>query len=308
MISYFSGVDPVNGIVSVPINGSGSMTAADIWTTLKVLDWTKEYLASRGVENARLEAEWLLCAATGLDRVGLYLNFERPLNDEELAAYRLMVARRGRREPLQHILGTQEFCGLEFEVTPEVLIPRHDTESLVNEALSRMPAARSVLDIGTGSGCIAVALACKLPGASVTAVDISEAALAVSRRNAEKNGVVIEFLQGSLFEPVVGRRFDLMVSNPPYIPSQDIESLQPEVRDFDPRGALDGGKDGLEVYRALIPAAAVLLNPGGWLLVEVGIGQATDVAQMFRATKVYSEPVISCGQGGIERVVGACKP
>jgi release factor glutamine methyltransferase len=275
---------------------------------LKVLDWTKEFLGSRGVENARLEAEWLLCAATGLDRVGLYLNFEKPLNDEELAAYRVMVARRGRREPLQHILGTQEFCGLEFEVTPDVLIPRHDTETLVHEALVRMPGAKSVLDIGTGSGCIAVALACKLPGASVTAVDISEAALIIAGRNAERNGVVIEFLQGSLFEPVVGRRFDLMVSNPPYIPSRDIETLLPEVRDFDPRGALDGGKDGLDVYHALIPAAAGLFNPGGWLLVEVGIGQATDVARMFRATKVYGEPVISCDQGGIERVVGACKP
>ena len=136
----------------------------------------------------------------------MMFNFEKPLNDEELAAYRLMIARRGRREPLQHILGTQEFCGLEFEVTPDVLIPRHDTETLVNEALVRMPGAKSVLDIGTGSGCIAVALAGMLPEASVTAVDISEAALAVARRNTERNSVVIEFIQGSLLEPVVGRR------------------------------------------------------------------------------------------------------
>jgi release factor glutamine methyltransferase len=283
------------------------MIEAQIWTTLKVLDWTKEFLVSRGVENARLEAEWLLCAATGLNRVGLYLNFEKPLNDEELAAYRVMVARRGRREPIQHILGTQEFCGLEFEVTPEVLIPRHDTETLVNEALARMPGAQSVLDIGTGSGCIALALACKLPGASVTAVDISEAALAVARRNAERNGVLIEFLQGSLFEPVAGRTFDLIVSNPPYIPSRDIETLQPEVRDFDPRGALDGGADGLDVYRALIPDAATLLNSGGWLLLEVGMGQAADVAQMFRMEEVYGESIITCDHCRVERVVGVSK-
>jgi release factor glutamine methyltransferase len=283
------------------------MTETEIWTSLKVLDWTKEFLVSRGVENARLEAEWLLCAATGLDRVGLYLNFEKPLNDDELAAYRVMVARRSRREPLQHILGTQEFCGLEFEVTPDVLIPRHDTETLVNEALARMPGAQSVLDIGTGSGCIALALACKLPGASVTAVDISEAALAVARRNAERNGVVIEFLQGSLFEPVAGRTFDLIVSNPPYIPSRDIETLQPEVRDFDPRGALDGGADGLDFYRALIPDAAALLNSGGWMLLEVGMGQAAEVAQMFRMTEVYGESIIICDHGRVERVVGVLK-
>lgn len=283
------------------------MTQAEIWTTLKVLEWTKEFLASRGVENARLEAEWLLCAATGLDRVGLYLNFEKPLDDEELAAYRAMVARRGRREPLQHILGTQEFCGLEFEVTPDVLIPRHDTETLVNEALTRMPDAGSVLDIGTGSGCIAVALARRLPGVPVTAVDISEAALTVARRNAERNGVAIEFLPGSLLEPVAGRHFDLIVSNPPYIPSSDILTLEPEVRDFDPRGALDGGADGLDVYRALIPAAAACLNPGGWLLLEVGAGQAADVALMFRTAGVYGEPVIIRDGGGIERVVGVMK-
>ena len=283
------------------------MTQAEIWTTLKVLDWTKEFLAARGVENARLEAEWLLCAVTGLDRVGLYLNFEKPLATEELAAYRAMVARRGRREPLQHILGTQEFCGLEFEVTPAVLIPRHDTETLVNEALARLPGAHSILDIGTGSGCIAVALAHRLPGVSVTATDISEDALVVARRNAGRNGVAIEFLQGSLLEPVAGRHFDLIVSNPPYIPSSDIETLQPEVRDFDPRGALDGGEDGLDVYRALVPAAATLLNTDGWLFLEVGIGQAADVARMFRAAGAYDEPIITCDQARIERVVGASK-
>src|SRR5450631_362115 len=280
------------------------MTQAEIWTTLKVLDWTKKFLVSRGVENARLEAEWLLCAVTGLDRVGLYLNFEKPLNDEELAAYRVMVARRGRREPLQHILGTQEFCGLEFEVTPDVLIPRHDTETLVNEALARMPGALSVLDIGTGSGCIAVALACRLPGALVTAVDISAAALVVARRNAERNGVAIEFLQGSLLEPVAGRHFDLIISNPPYISSSEIDTLKPEVRDFDPREALDGGLDGLEIYRRLIPEATAFLVFGGWLLVEVGAGQADDVSRLFSSTVGYGQSITACDPAGIARVVG----
>jgi len=281
------------------------MTQLETWTTLKVLDWTREFLASRGVENARLEAEWLLCAATGLDRVGLYLNFEKPLNDLELAAYRAMVARRGKREPLQHILGTQEFFGLEFEVTPEVLIPRHDTEALVNEALMRMPGARSVLDIGTGSGCIAVVLACNLPDASVIAADISEAALVVARRNAARHGTAIEFIQGSLLEPVAGRQFDLIVSNPPYIPSGVIETLQPEVREFDPRTALDGGLDGLEIYRRLVPQAVSFLKPGGWLLVEVGVGQADDVSRLFCSLEEYGPPITACDPAGIVRVVGA---
>jgi release factor glutamine methyltransferase len=193
------------------------MTDPDSWTTLKILAWTKEYLAAKGVENARLEAEWMLCAATGLDRVGLYLNFDKPLNSVELAAYRSMVARRARREPLQHILGTQEFYGLEFQVSPEALIPRHDTETLVTEALARVPGARSVLDIGVGSGCIAVVLAQQLSGAAVTAIDISAVALELARRNADHNGVDIEFLHGSLLTPVAGRCFDLIVSNPPYI-------------------------------------------------------------------------------------------
>lgn len=281
------------------------MTHPETWTTLKILTWTKEYLGAKGIENARLEAEWMLCAATGLDRVGLYLNFDKPLNSVELAAYRAMVSRRARREPLQHILGTQEFCGLEFEVSPEVLIPRHDTEILVTEALARIPGAHSVLDIGTGSGCIAVVLAKSLPGAQVTAIDISLPALEVARRNAERHGAAIEFLHGSLLASVAGRCFDLIVSNPPYIPTNDISGLEPEVREGDPRCALDGGMDGLDIYRALIPAAIRQLNPGGWLLVEVGIGQAKEVAELFHDVDGYDSVITARDLGEVERVVGA---
>lgn len=281
------------------------MNQKEIWTTLKVLNWTKEFLLAKGIQNARLESEWLLCAATGLDRIGLYLNFEKPLDDAELNAYRAMVARRARREPLQHILGTQEFCGLEFEVTPDVLIPRHDTETLVNEAAVRMSQACQVLDIGTGSGCIAVALSKRFQSVTVTATDVSEAALTVARKNAEKHSADIEFLAGSLFTPLAGRCFDLIVSNPPYIPTKNIAGLEPEVRDFDPKGALDGGPDGLDIYRALIPAALKHLTPGGWLLVEVGIGQAVQVSQMVAAESGYGQPFTAQDPGGIERVVGA---
>lgn len=281
------------------------MAAQETWTTLKILAWTKDFLLSKGVENARLEAEWLLCAVTGLDRVGLYLQYDKPLNDSELAAYRALVTRRARREPLQHILGSQEFCGLDYQVTPDVLIPRHDTELLVTEAVARHPEARSVLDVGTGSGCIAVSLQKRLSMATVTATDVSEAALAVAGRNAEKHAARIEFLHGSLFAPVAGRRFDLIVSNPPYIPTADIGALDQEVRDFDPRAALDGGVDGLQIYRSLVPAAAGQLNPGGWLLVEIGIGQAGDVLTLFRQTGSFCEPIVAVDSGGIERVVGA---
>jgi release factor glutamine methyltransferase len=161
------------------------------------------------------------------------------------------------------------------------------------------------LDIGTGSGCIAVSLQKCLPLAAVTATDISEAALAVARRNALQHKVRIEFLLGSLFTPVADRTFDLIVSNPPYIPTADIESLEREVRDFDPRGALDGGSDGLHIYRSLIPAAVEHLNPEGWLLVEIGIGQAVDVVQIFRQTGRFGEAIVARDPGGIERIAGA---
>lgn len=281
------------------------MSAPEIWTTVKILTWTKNFLLSKGVANARLEAEWLLCAATGLDRVGLYLQYDKPLNDAELAAYRALVARRARREPLQHILGSQEFCGLDYEVTSDVLIPRQDTELLVSEAVARKPDASSALDIGTGSGCVAVSLQKRLRCATITATDISEAALVVALRNAARHDAAIDFLHGSLFAPVAGRTFDLIVSNPPYIPTADIESLDREVRDYDPRGALNGGSDGLHIYRSLIPAALEHLNPLGWLLVEIGVGQAVDVVQMFRQTGRYGEVIVSRDPGGIERVAGA---
>jgi len=275
----------------------------EIWTTLKVLTWTAGYLADKGVENARREAEWLLCESTGLDRVGLYLAFDKPLLDAELATYRALVVRRGKREPLQHILGSQEFDGLTFEVSPAVLIPRHDTEILLETALTRTPQARSILDIGTGSGCIAISLAHRLPLAQVTAVDLSPEALIVAIRNAASNNVSIDFLQGSFFEPVANRRFDLIVSNPPYITTADLPELQPEVRDFEPHLALDGGLDGLDAYRTLTRAAPQYLNPGGWVLFEVGAGQAGDVSNLL-AESGFDAIVTVPDYSGIKRVVG----
>jgi release factor glutamine methyltransferase len=256
------------------------------------------------VENARLEAEWLLSFALGLDRVGLYVNFDRPLSSVELALFRDMVMRRARREPLQYILGTQEFMGLEFETTKAALIPRHDTETLVDEAIKRGDGAGKVLDIGVGSGCIVVALAKKLTGAGLFGVEQSAAALDLAKRNAAKHGTVVNMVQGSLFEPFSGMRFSLIVSNPPYVPTAEISALQPEVRDYEPRDALDGGRDGLDYYRLIIPAAPGYLDSGGWLLFEVGIGQAERVLGLFAGTGRFGELFTAKDSARIERVVG----
>lgn len=279
-------------------------TRPEKWDVLKVLNWTKGYLAEKGVENPRLEAEWMLCEALSLDRVGLYLNFDKPLSDAELSAYRTMVARRGKREPLQYILGTQEFMGLEFRVTPAVLIPRHDTEVLVAESAKRGAAAACILDIGSGSGCVAVALAKELPQAEVCSVDISGEALEVARGNAEANGAAVHFFQGSLFEPFAGRRFDMVVSNPPYIPNHELATLQPEVNGFEPMGALDGGGDGLDFYRRIVAEAPDHLNAGGWLIFEVGAGQAPSVMGLLESGGFTQGKFTQTDPAGIERVVG----
>jgi release factor glutamine methyltransferase len=279
-------------------------TQREKWDVLKILNWTKGYLAEKGVENPRLEAEWMLCEALSLDRVGLYLNFDRPLNDPELAAFRSMVARRGKREPLQYILGTQEFMGLEFEVTPAVLIPRHDTEVLVSEAVKRAAGLRRILDIGTGSGCVAIAIAKALPEAEVTSVDVSAEALDVARGNAARNEAAVTFVQGSLLEPFGAERFDMIVSNPPYIPAADIATLQQEVRGYEPVGALDGGADGLDFYRQITAGAADHLNQGGWLLFEVGAGQSTDVLELLKNNGFSADCFTTPDPAGIERVVG----
>ncbi|ABB30624.1 protein-(glutamine-N5) methyltransferase, release factor-specific [Geobacter metallireducens RCH3] len=279
----------------------------ETWTIRRVLDWTKGYLAEKGVENARLETEWLLSAALGLDRVGLYVNFDKPLNAEELSAVRGLVARRAKREPLQYVLGTQEFCGLDFAVTPAVLIPRHDTEVLVEEALRRAPHAATVLDIGVGSGCIAVALAKNLPDAQVWGVEQSAGAITLARQNVERHGVRVILCAGSLFEPFADQRFDLIVSNPPYIPTADLDTLQPEVREYEPRAALDGGADGLDFYRIIVPAALEHLNAGGWLMVELGIGQAEAVLGMFKQAG-FTGCFTAKDLNGIDRVVGGRIP
>lgn len=257
---------------------------AERWTVLRILQWTTEYFTAKEIESARLDAELLLAATLGLDRVGLYVNFERPLDPDELSAFRERVQRRARREPVQYILGETEFWSLVFQVSPAVLVPRGDTEILVEEALLRIGNGVRILDVGTGSGAIAVALAHERPEVVVTALDSSLPALDVARGNALRNGVAerVVLMAGELAALPPGP-FDMVVSNPPYIPAGEWQSLMPEVRDFEPRMALDGGVDGLEAYRHLARQAGRILAPGGWLLVEVGLGQARDVSALFKA-------------------------
>lgn len=275
----------------------------ETWTVLRILQWTAEHFQRKGIESGRRDAELLLGRVLGLDRVGLYLQFDRPLDEDERSRFRQLLERRAAREPLQYILGKTEFWSREFAVSPAVLIPRADTEVLVEEALARRGEARTALDIGTGSGVIAVALALEVSALAVTAIDLSAAALEVAAQNAASHGVKerIRFREESLAE--VRGTFDLVVSNPPYIAEAELAALMPEVRDHEPRLALAAGVDGLDAYRLLAARAAELLAPGGWLLVEVGLGQAQAVAELWRGAGLNQ---IFCRDdyAGIPRVVG----
>ncbi len=277
---------------------------AEVWTVLKVLQWTAGYFSDKGIEGGRLDAELLLGDTLTLDRVGLYLNYDRPLSAGELETFRAAVGRRAKREPLQYIRGQAEFWSLPFTVSPAVLIPRSDTEVLVEEALKRIAGPGRILDVGTGSGAIAIALAHERPEVSVEAVDLSAEALTVARGNAARNGVTdrVTMRQGDLRQ-LRGAGYDLVVSNPPYIPSADLAGLMPEVREFEPSLALDGGADGLAAYRLLAAQAGALLKPGGWLLLEVGIDQAAAVTELLQGAglvKIFTR----VDYAGVARVVG----
>ncbi len=267
-------------------------------TVLEVIQRSSEFLAKKGVESPRLQIELLLSHVLKLPRLRLYLNFERTLADAELNTLRELVKRRAAREPLQHLVGSTSFCGLEMAVSRDVLIPRPETELLAEHALKFLAsvAKPTALDFGTGSGCLAVMLAVQCPLATLHALDISEAALALARQNAARHQVAgrVTFLQGDGFAALAnGARFDLIVSNPPYIASAEIETLEPEVRDFDPRLALDGGADGLDFYRCLAAGAADFLTPGGKLMLEFGDGQAEPVEKIISAQNWIVEAVVA---------------
>ncbi len=265
-----------------------------------------DYLRARGIANPTMEAEVLLSHILGVDRAFLYAHPERVLKVNEVEAFYRALERRGRREPLQYILGRWEFWSLEFEVGPGVLIPRPETEILVEEALRLLDriGGRRVLEIGTGSGNIAVPLA--KGGAEVWSVDISRKALCYARRNASHHRVSdrIRLIQGRGFDAIKGSRpFDLIISNPPYIPTREIGRLQPEIRDHEPLEAIDGGPDGLSVIRDVVRKAPHYLRKGGWLLMEIGNGQALAVRELIERDGRYSSIGFRRDYGGVERVV-----
>jgi release factor glutamine methyltransferase len=288
-------------------------------TVLEAIQRTSEFLTRKGVDSPRLQAELLLASVLKLPRMQLYLNFERPLAESELDTFREQVRRRAAREPLQQILGSTSFCGFEIAVSRQVLTPRPETEQLAEHAWrwveSRFgnDAAHpecACLDYGTGSGCLAIAVAGKCPQARFYAMDISAEALQLAQANAVQNGVQdrITFVQGASLEALPAEvRFHLLVSNPPYIPTQEIVTLQPEVKDFEPLQALDGGADGLDFYRMLATQGARVLHPGGEIMLEFGDGQADAIQSLFEKEKWIVEAIHRDYTQRPRILVGTCR-
>ncbi|HVT06986.1 MAG TPA: peptide chain release factor N(5)-glutamine methyltransferase [Polyangia bacterium] len=285
-------------------------TAAARWTVLDVIKWTMARFTERRLDTPRLDAEILVAHALGLSRVQLYVQFDRPLLPDELAAIRALIKRRQAGESVAYVVGKKEFWGLELAVDARVLVPRPDTESLVEEGRARLDEAahpdERIGDVGTGSGAVALALAKVRPAAAVFAGDLSADALAVARGNAERLGLAVTFVEGDLAAPLAAHApFSLLVANLPYIPTGELAGLPPEVR-AEPARALDGGPDGLDLVRRLIAEAPPLLRAGGALALEIGFGQAAATADLLAAggfTDVRSRRDLA----GIDRVVSGVK-
>ncbi|HSU15762.1 peptide chain release factor N(5)-glutamine methyltransferase [Longimicrobium sp.] len=277
------------------------------WTVMELVGWTANYLKEKGFHNARLNAELLLAGSLGVKRLDLYLQYDRPLKAEELAAFKARLLRRAKREPLQYIEGHAAFRDLTLRVDPRVLIPRPETETLVQEVLDWAEGrdALSALDVGTGSGAIALALATEGAFRRVVAVDVSADALEVARANgaAAAPDAPVEFRLGSLYDAVAGERFDVIASNPPYVGDEERGGLDAEVRDWEPAGALFAGTGGLDVIRPLVAQAPEHLAPGGLLAMEIGASQADAVCALVRATGAFAEPRVRRDLAGRDRIV-----
>jgi release factor glutamine methyltransferase len=289
------------------------------WIIKDLLSVTADYLKKKDIDNPRLCAEILLAHQLKTTRVKLYLNFDQPLNEKDINEYRTLIQRRLTREPVQYITGVQEFWSMEFNVGPQVLIPRPETEILVEQVVSIIKdrkaagesARLSVLDIGTGSGALAVAIASELPDAEIWATDISTDALEVARANAHKHGLEdrVRFLESDIFSVLnnVQQQFDVIVSNPPYIPREDYAALSPEVGKYEPRKALDGGEGGLFFIEKLILEAKDFLKSGGWLLIEMAPFQTAKAMDLIVQTGFYGEQKIIKDYSQKDRVVMARK-
>jgi release factor glutamine methyltransferase len=277
------------------------------WTVQRMLAWMTRDFAEHGVASPRLDAELLLSHALGCDRVRLYMDMPRPLEADELSAVRALVVRRRKREPVAYILGRREFYLRSFEVTKDVLVPRPETEILVDRALEALPAeAERALDLCTGSGVIAITLAAERPALRVDATDLSAAALRVACANAERLGVAerVAFYQGDLLQPLPrDARYDLIAANPPYVAARELPSLAQEVREHEPMLALVAGDDGLDVLRRLCAAVAAVLRSGGHALFEVGAGQARVVCELLAREPELTDVRTHEDLAGHERVV-----
>jgi len=270
------------------------------WTIGELLKVSADYLKQKGIDSPRLSAEILLAHQLHLTRVKLYLQYDQPLTEQEVEGYRSLIRRRLSREPIQYITGTQEFWSMEFIVNPSVLIPRPETEVLVEQAVSLskqnpnlLEEGANLLDLGTGCGALAVVLAREFKKALIWATDLSEEALEIAHRNAERHGVRdrIEFRAGDWFTPFAGKasRFDMILSNPPYIPAEAFETLAPEVRDHEPRSALDGRAQGMYDITRILREAANYLVPGGWILMEMDPEQIPKAIQVIEETGQFTE-------------------
>jgi release factor glutamine methyltransferase len=279
----------------------------EAWTPLRLIAWTQGFFAKGGVDAPRLTAEILLAHALSCDRVRLYLDFDKPLGAPELAAFRELVRRRAAGEPTAWLTGRRDFLGHAFRVDPRVLVPRPETELVAEAAIALLPPGGTLLDLCTGSGCIAISTALARPDARVVATEISPEALRVARENAAALGARVELLEGDLDAPVeAGERFDGVVSNPPYVPSGEIQGLSREVR-REPRVALDGGADGLDVVRRVVSCAPSRLRPGGFLVIEMHETHAVPLPALCLAAG-FAEAVVHRDLAALPRWVVARLP
>lgn len=270
-------------------------------TLREALTLGKDLLKQKNIEEYEIDAWLLLESVCQCSRNDLYLRGDKSITEAQENLYKEYLEKRGKRIPVQHILGMQCFCGLEFEVTPDVLCPRQDTEVLVEEALKQIRSGSDILDLCTGSGCIILSLLHFTKECRGTGVDLSEKALAVAKKNSEKLEIPCTWIHSDLFEQIEGV-YDMIVSNPPYIATKEIELLEPEVRDREPRMALDGMEDGLFFYRKIISESMQYLKPEGWLMFEIGYDQGKAVSEMMKSAG-YAQVTVKKDLAGLDRVV-----
>lgn len=292
------------------------MTNTEAWTIQKLLNWVNRYLENKGVDSPRLSAELLLSYVLGLKRIELYTQFDKPVDKTQLDKLHDLVKRAGEHEPIAYLTGKSEFYSLEFDITKDCLIPRPETELLVERAIEFLRTRNGeqlVCDLCTGCGCIAVAIAKNFPNAKITATDISDAALAAAERNVEKHLLTehIRLLQGDLYEPVIPEldrcKFDLIVSNPPYIASPEYKTLDRNVRQYEPKIALDAGADGLDIYRRIIQKAQDFLKDDSLMILEIGYKQGPQVKQLLEETSFFSMVTVQKDYHDNDRIVLARK-